>query len=281
MDKQTLVHPGTTDPTYMARRRGIADMSIGWMPGDPIPDIDYTKDEDRVWTEVSAALRLVHHLHAAREFLTGAENLDLPEDRVPQLADLSRRLDRLSGFRIRPVPGLVPARTFYGSLSDLTFMSTQYVRHPSAPLYTPEPDVIHEVVGHINLIANPVFADLHYLAGKASRRCTTDASLEFFSRVFWFTLEFGVVDQEGDLRAYGAGLASSIGELRTFRSAEIRPFDVAQMGTLDYDINRYQPVLYSVPSIDWLHRELGGFFENFGTEMYEEIYAPSLTSLTT
>jgi len=172
-------------------------------------------------------------------------------------------------------------RTFYGSLADLTFMSTQYVRHPVSPLYTPEPDVIHEIVGHINMIANPVFADLHYLAGRASLRCTTEESLEFFSRVFWFTLEFGVVEEDGDLRAYGAGLASSIGELEQFHNAEIREFDISQMGALDYDISRYQPVLFSVPSIEWLHSELGAFFEGYSTEVFQERYASSLTSATT
>jgi len=281
MDERTSPRSATRDSAYRARRQHIADRSIGWLPGDPIPLIEYTEEENRVWTEVSTALRLAHHIHAATEFLSGAEDLNLPDDRVPQLAELCRRLDKLSGFRIRPVPGLVPTRTFYGALADLTFMSTQYVRHPGAPLYTPEPDVIHEVVGHINLIANPVFADLHYLAGKASRRCTTAESLEFFSRVFWFTLEFGVVHQSGGIRAYGAGLASSIGELQAFRNAEIRPFDIAAMGTLDYDINKYQPVLFSVPSIEWLHRELGEFFENFGTEMYDDLYARALTPSAT
>ena len=278
MDDQVSMHPGMSDPSYRVRRQQIADLSIGWLPGDPIPRIAYTEAEDRVWAQLSATLRVAHHAHAAREFLDGADNLDLPDNHVPQLADVCRRLDNLSGFRVRPVPGLVPMRTFYGSLADLTFMSTQYVRHPVAPTYTPEPDVIHELVGHINLIANPIFAELHYLAGRASRRCTTDASLEFFSRVFWFTLEFGVVVEDGDLKAYGAGLASSIGELDQFRTAEIRPFDIAEMGTLGYDIDHYQSVLFSVPSIEWLRRKLGGFFDSYSTEAYEDYWSPRLTA---
>ncbi len=280
MTQTQLAHPGMNDPAYRARRQSIADMSINWRPGDPIPNVDYTEAEHHVWSEVMAALQSAHQDHASREFRVGAESLALPTDQVPQLADVCRRLDLLSGFRIRPVPGLVPMRTFYGSLADLTFMSTQYVRHPVSPLYTPEPDVIHEIVGHINLIANPVFADLHYLAGRASLRCSTEESLEFFSRVFWFTLEFGVVEQDGDLRAYGAGLTSSIGEIQQFRNAEIRPFDISQMGALRYNISRYQPVLFSVPSIEWLHQELGAFFESFSTQVYQDRYAPSLTSST-
>jgi len=276
MDDDSSTHPGMTDPAYRARRQQIADLSIEWLPGDPIPTVDYNTDEDHVWSLVSASLRQAHQQHASREFLSGVDNLGLPHDRVPQLANVCRRLDALSGFRLRPVPGLVPMKAFYGSLADLTFMSTQYVRHPVTPLYTPEPDVIHELVGHINLIANPIFAELHYLAGQASRRCTTEASLEFFSRVFWFTLEFGVVNEDHDIKAYGAGLASSVGELQQFRGADIRPFDIAEMGTIDYDINRYQPVLFTVPSIGWLHDELGDFFDSYNTEVYDNLYAGRL-----
>jgi len=266
------------DPEYRARRQQIADLSIQWLPGDPIPTVHYTKQENQVWAKVSAALRSAHHAHAARAFLDGADSLELPHDQVPQLADIELRLDAISGFGLRPVPGLVPMRSFYGSLADLAFMSTQYVRHPLTPMYTPEPDVIHELVGHINLIANPIFAELHYLAGQASRRCTTEESLEFFSRVFWFTLEFGVVEHNGDLKAYGAGLASSVGEMANFRNANIRPFNIAEMGTLDYQIDHFQPILFSVPSIDWLHHELGAFFDSYSTEAYEDFWWPDFTA---
>ena len=115
------------------------------------------------------------------------------------------------------MPGLVPTRTFYGSLAERRFLSTQYVRHPSVPLYTPEPDIVHEVIGHANMLASPVFADLYELAGQASRRAESPEALEFFSRVFWFSVEFGVVWEGGELRTYGAGILSSFGELDAFR----------------------------------------------------------------
>ena len=96
--------------------------------------------------------------------------------------------------------------------------------------------MVHELVGHCNMLASPAFAELYELAGQASRRAESDAALEFFSRVFWFTFEFGVTWEDGELRTYGAGLLSSFGELDAFRSAEIRPFDMAAMGTTAYDI---------------------------------------------
>ena len=105
---------------------------------------------------------------------------------------MTGRLEWLTGFRLEPVPGLVPTRTFYGALAERRFLSTQYMRHHSVPFYTPEPDIVHELVGHANMLASPMFAALYQAAGQASRRARTDAALEFFSRVFWFTLEFGV-----------------------------------------------------------------------------------------
>lgn len=256
-------HPGINDPHYLRRRAAIADTSAAWRRGRPIPTVAYTPEEDELWAEASTRLAESHRRHAARAFREGAARLALPSERVPQLAEVSGELKELSGFSVGVVPGLVPAREFYGSLADQVFLSTQYLRHPSVPFYTPEPDVIHEAVGHLNMLANPLFAELHRLAGEASRRCRTDLAHEFFSRVFWFTLEFGVTYEDGDLKAYGAGLASSIGELEVFSNAEVRPFDIATMGTLDYDITQYQPVLFAVESMDRLADELGHFFSTF------------------
>jgi len=113
------------------------------------------------------------------------------------------------------------------------------------------------------MLARPLFADLYERAGKASVRATSDAALEFFSRVFWFTLEFGVVEEGGELRAYGAGLLSSYGEIEVFRQAEIRPFDLAEMGRRQYDITRYQPVLFAAPSLEFVSDRLGRFFDHY------------------
>ena len=156
------------------------------------------------------------------------------------------------------MPGLVPTREFYGALARRTFLSTQYVRHHSVPFYTPEPDIIHEIIGHANMLASPVFADLYEAAGRASLRATSDEALEYFSRVFWFTLEFGVVVEGGQPKAYGAGLLSSFGELESFRKAELRPWDIAAMGHLSYDIAHYQPVLFQAQGLHQVTSELRG-----------------------
>jgi phenylalanine-4-hydroxylase len=202
-------HPGSSDPAYRARRARIAEVGAAYHRGDPIPDVTYTAEEDEVWRVVSTELAVKHRRYACAEYLAGAERLRLPAARVPQLREVDERVHHLTGFHIDPVPGLVPTRTFYGSLAARTFLSTQYIRHHSVPFYTPEPDVIHEIIGHANMLVSPVFADLYQVAGQASLRATTDASLDAFSRVFWFTLEFGVVHEDGALKAYGAGLLSA------------------------------------------------------------------------
>ena len=253
-------HPGFSDPDYRARRAAIAEVGRLHRPGQPIADVEYTAEEDEVWRIVSAELGRKHRRYAAAAYLDGARAVTLPTDRVPQLREVDARVHGLTGFHIEPVPGLVPTRQFYGALAGRTFLSTQYIRHHSVPFYTPEPDIVHEIVGHANMLGNPVFADLYEAAGHASVRAATDEALERFSKVFWFTLEFGVVWEDGELKAYGAGLLSSYGEIEEFRSAEIRPWDLDQMGTLDYDITRYQPVLFAAPSFGAMVEDLGAWF---------------------
>jgi phenylalanine-4-hydroxylase len=256
-------HPGFSDPEYRARRERIAAVGAAYRPGDPIPDVAYTREEDEVWRIVSSELAVKHYARACRAYLTAGGRLSLPDERVPQLRELDERVHGLTGFHLRPVPGLVPTRQFYGALADRTFLSTQYVRHHSVPFYTPEPDLVHEIIGHANMLASDSLAALYAEAGAASLRSSSPEALEFFSRVFWFTLEFGVVEECGDLKAYGAGLLSSYGELDVFRQADIRDWDILAMGTRDYDITHYQPVLFAARSYERLLHDLGGFFRSY------------------
>jgi phenylalanine-4-hydroxylase len=264
-------HPGFSDAEYRARRAAIAEVATTYVSGRPIPLVAYAPEEHALWAQVSRELRAKHERYACAEYLAATDRLALPADRVPQLGQVTGRLEWLTGFRLEPVPGLVPTRTFYSALAERRFLSTQYIRHHSVPFYTPEPDVVHELVGHANMLASPMFAALYQAAGCASRRARTDAALEFFSRVFWFTLEFGVVWEREELRAYGAGLLSSFGELEVFRNAETRPLDVVAMGTLDYDITQYQPVLFAAGTFNEMVDVVGAFFESFDDETAEKL----------
>jgi phenylalanine-4-hydroxylase len=264
-------HPGFSDPDYRARRAAIAAVGESYESGTPIPDVVYTTEEDGVWRTVSTELAEKHRRHACREYVDAASRLHLPAERVPQLREVTERVGALTGFSIEPVPGLVPTRTFYGALARRTFLSTQYIRHHSVPFYTPEPDIVHEIVGHANMLASPVFADLYEEAGQASLRAESDEALEFFSRVFWFTLEFGVLREDGEVKAYGAGLLSSYGEIEVFGQAEMRPWDVVAMGTTAYDITAYQPLLFEAASFGHMVDSLGELFRTYDEDAYTRL----------
>jgi phenylalanine-4-hydroxylase len=253
-------HPGENDPEYRRRRNEIAAVSQAWEPGQPVPRIDYTETEHEVWRTVCEHLGPLHSRYACRAFNDAVGALDLPRDRVPQLDEVTSGLQALTGFSYVPAPGIVPLEEFYGSLADGVFHSTQYLRHHAAPLYTPEPDLLHEVMGHGNLLADSSVAEVNRLAGAAARRVTTAEALQVVADVFWFTVEFGVLWEEGSLKAYGAGILSSYGEIEEFGSMEIRPLDFAAMATIDYDITHYQPVLFAADSFGHMVDEVGAFF---------------------
>ncbi len=253
-------HPGVNDPEYLRRRGDIAKAAMQWTEGTPAPTIDYSDSEHEVWRIVCRELQVKHRKYAHSSYLEAWEKVQLPTDRVPQLEEVSAAVKPLTGFHFHPAPGLVPLQQFYGSLADHVFHSTQYLRHASAPLYTPEPDLIHEIIGHGVSLGGPIMADLHRLTGEAARRLETREALDFMAKVFWFTAEFGVIVENGELKAYGAGLLSSYGEIEEFRGSDIRPIDFLEMGTAEYDITNYQPVLYRAESVDHLMETVGGFF---------------------
>jgi phenylalanine-4-hydroxylase len=272
-------HPGAGDPDYRDRRNEIAALALAWEPGTPVPQVRYSEAEQEVWRTVCRELAPKHERLAIREFLEAKERLQLPSDGVPSLDLVSDRLRPLTGFHYAPAAGLVPLREFYGSLADRLFHSTQYVRHPALPLYTPEPDIIHEVIGHGHLLATPTFSELHRLTGEATNRLRDEENVRFLSRVFWFTVEFGVVVEDGELRAYGAGILSSYGEIDEFRAMEHRPLDLVEMGTAYYDITHYQPLLYRAESLDEVREVVGGFFASCTDESIAALRERATTAI--
>jgi phenylalanine-4-hydroxylase len=265
-------HPGAGDPVYRRRRGEIAAAALAWRPGEPAPVIDYSPAEQAVWRTVRRELAPLHERYAVAEYRAALATVALPADRIPGLDEVGARLREAgSAWRYVPAAGLVALRTFYEALGERVFHSTQYVRHGAMPLYTPEPDIVHEVIGHGHLLATPTFGELHRRAGHAAARLRSEDSLRFLSRVFWFTLEFGVVVEDGALHAYGAGILSSYGEMGEFRSMTLRPLDLREMGTAEYDITRYQPVLYRAESIAEIEAVVGTFFDTCTDESIEEL----------
>lgn len=244
---------------HLRRRDEIAALAAG--PAATPRRIEYSEVEHDVWRTVGRTLTPLWDRFAAPELLAARERLALPTDRIPQLFEVDAWLTELTDFGFRAVPGLVPIDEFFGALADRRFLSTQYVRWEGSPLYTPEPDVIHEVVGHAHCLACPQLAELHVLAGLAITRAESATTRQVLADVFWFSAEFGVITTPHGPSAYGAGLLSSCGELAWFAEhAETRPLDVVAMATLPYDIDHYQPVLFAADSLDHVLDTVGGFF---------------------
>lgn len=241
-------HPGFRDPTYRERRNAIARIALDYQPGTPVPLAPYSDDEQAVWRTVWGSLAPLHRDRVCREILDLQEVAPLPHDEIPQLGALNPKLYASSGFRMEPVAGLVSARTFIRYLGRRVFLSTQYIRHHSQPFYTPEPDVIHELVGHAATLVHPGIAELNRLLGDAAE-VADDQEMIRLERVYWYTLEFGLVREGDAIKAFGAGLLSSVGELSAFdRNAELKDWDLDVIAGTPYDPTRYQAVLFVAPS---------------------------------
>jgi len=254
-------HPGFRDPVYRRRRNEIARLALDYRPGDPPPVVVYTDAEHSVWRTVWEHLAPLHASNAVSEWRQGAAELDLDQRSIPQLAEVNEELVRSPGIEMLPVAGLISARGFLCSLGRGVFLSTQYIRHHSMPLYTPEPDVVHELVGHATSFFRPEIVRLTRLFGEAALDAD-EATLKELERVYWYTLEFGVAREGSDVKAYGAGLLSSFGELGAFESqSRLEPFDIAEIARTAYDPTSYQKVLFVAPSFAEMEKRVGGWLE--------------------
>jgi phenylalanine-4-hydroxylase len=252
-------HPGAGDPEYRAHRTMIARAALDYVPGSAPAYIEYTEQEHDIWRLVSLELAPLHEQHACTQYLDAVSSLKLPTDRIPQLTEVSAALDQLTGFRFAPAAGLEEAHKFYGALTDRLFHATQYIRHRSTPRFSSEPDMIHEIVGHGGALASAEWADVYQLVGQTIRRLTSAEAVELVSRVFWFTLECGLVREGREMKIFGASLLSSCGEMEQFSRAEIRPLDVRAMAAQDYRADAYQPVLFCADSFDHMEDFLVDF----------------------
>lgn len=248
-------HPGFRDPIYRARRNAIARLAIEHRDGTPPPFVAYTEQEHAVWRTVWDHLAPLHAARAVAEWRAAADCLQLDRTWVPQLAEVNE-LTRHPGIEMQPVAGLISAKGFLTALGHGVFRCTQYMRHHSMPLYTPEPDVVHELVGHATSFMAPEIVHLSRAFGEVALRADPSA-LQQLERLYWYTLEFGVALEDGEVKAYGAGLLSSYGELGELdRRAQLLAFDLDAMAQTAYDPTAYQSQLFVAPSFSQMVGEL-------------------------
>lgn len=244
-------HPGEGDPTYIARRTALSSLvaSVDQL-GNSLPAVQYTAEETRVWGAVMDRLSGLHETLAASTYLEGFRRLGMSAARPPAPGALARELNEQTGFGLVLTDGLLDARVFLTHLGNRRQPCTVYLRHGSRPDYTPEPDLVHEAVGHAPMLTDVNAARLNEVIGQAAAHASP-RQLQALLRIYWFTLEFGLVEERSGLRAYGAGLLSSFGELpHGFSDAvERRPFHLGEIIEQDYFHDRMQDVLFVAPSL--------------------------------
>jgi len=254
-------HPGFRDIQYRERRDTIARIAQNHRAGDPVPEAPYTAEEHGVWRTILETLTPLHSELVCAPLNEVQTVMDLDTQQIPQLRAVNDILRTTTGWSMEPVAGLVTPRIFLERLGEDIFLSTQYIRHHSRPLYTPEPDVVHELVGHAASLLHPGIVSLSRAFGRVAKQAD-DAVMEQLIRVYWYTLEFGAVEENGAVKAYGAGLMSSAGELTRFvHEAELRAWDIERIARTSFDPTDYQPQVYVAPSFDQMVGDLSAWLE--------------------
>ncbi len=217
-------------------------------------DANYTPDDHAAWRALFEAQWPHLERVASSLWLDGAQAIGLRAERLPRLTEINARLQALTGWRSRGVPGYVSARPFFACIAQRTFPTTVVIRPKDALGYIPEPDIFHDVFGHVPLHAVSAFASFLQQWGRASLRAS-DEDTTRLARLFWFTVEFGLIREGGDLKIYGAGIISSPDESRhvlTSPAVERRPFDWREVVETPFEIDHEQPILFVLDSFEQL-----------------------------
>src|SRR5687767_12057504 len=261
-------HPGLGDAGYVQRRTELFALCRQHrldQLGPPL--IDYTAEETRIWREVTPKLHELHLQHACSIYLEAKNTLGISSREIPQLRALSDRLHRETRMHLVPAEGPLAYRTFYGYIAERGFPVTQFIRHGSHPEFTPEPDMIHDCLGHVPPLMNQDYAELLTLIGKAVATTDKGEQVLALKRFSWFSIEFGLIEEHGETKVFGAGILSSTGEIPHSlfsKEATRRPFVTDTVIATDYDPSYMQKDFFIAPSFQFLRRELEALVRRFG-----------------
>jgi phenylalanine-4-hydroxylase len=231
----------------------------------------YTAEEHATWDTLFARQAKMLPGRASQAFLKGLDVLRLSESGIPNFEELSERLMKLTGWQVVAVPGLVPDDVFFDHMANRRFVAGNFIRRPDQLDYLQEPDVFHDVFGHVPMLADPVFADYLEAYGRGGVRAMELGALKQLGRLYWYTVEFGLVQEAEGLRIYGAGIVSSSAESR-FALDDPSPnrigFDLKRVMRTEYRIDDFQQNYFVIPSFDELLRVT---IETDFAPLYEEI----------
>lgn len=219
---------------------------------------DYSAEDHATWDKLFQRQSAMLPGRAAPEFLAGLDILRLSRPGIPDFEELSDRLGKATGWQVVAVPGLVPDAIFFEHLANRRFVAGRFIRRPDQLDYLQEPDVFHDVFGHVPMLADPVFADYMQAYGEGGLRSLRFGSLDKLARLYWYTVEFGLIRREEGLRIYGAGIVSSRGESH-FALEDASPnrigFDLERVMRTPYRIDDYQQTYFVIDSFEQLLRQ--------------------------
>jgi phenylalanine-4-hydroxylase len=218
----------------------------------------YTYEQHSVWAELVGQMLPELEKHAARAYLEGFEIIGLKRDRLPDLAAISARLAPRTGWTSTPVSGFLPAPAFFEMLASRLFPTTTWLRSKDSLEYTPEPDIFHDVFGHVPMHAHPVFADFLARYGRVCAGINDAGVLEKLGRLFWYTVEFGLIRERGEIKVYGSGLISSHGECRNVMEGNcaVHDFSLDEVLHTPVKVDELHKLLFAVSSFDQIYEAM-------------------------
>ncbi|APJ05101.1 phenylalanine 4-monooxygenase [Silvanigrella aquatica] len=244
----------------------IPSSSVEGTIGSKIMAPVYSQDQHLTWKKMYEKQQELIQSHLCKEYMEGIQYLQFPLDRVPLLARSSEALKKCTDWQIIRVEGLVSPVNFFALLANKLFPCTDFIRHMDEIDYTPAPDTFHDQIGHLPMITNKRFAEFFNLFGIAGSRAKTEEEVMWFNRIYWFTVEFGLINETTHweekrdpalTRIYGAGIASSCGEILYSLSDKVtkHSFDIERITNTEFDIHHMQDQLFEIESFDELETE--------------------------
>jgi len=230
---------------------------------DPDTDVEFSEQQHEIWRTLFARQQPHVRQHACREYLEGARNLDLQPDQIPSVKWLNERITPLTGWRtIRTRVRYSDAVQWYNHFARREFLVTDYVRSPEELDFTPEPDMFHDVFGHLPYFTLKEYVEIQEMFAPAFHKATSEEQRENVKRLAWFSTEFGLLRQDGDLKVFGTGLISSKGEMEHVLSGKtpLLPFKVETIVNFDKAIWSFNEQLFYFDSLSGLKQELNRYF---------------------
>ncbi|CAG9334213.1 unnamed protein product [Blepharisma stoltei] len=255
VEKLEISYPGSDDVDYMSWLRSVRNYSTS--VNSEVPDVFYPDQANKTWSLLYARLRELHYLYACDEHksnLKDLENLGVyTGEKIPQLSQINNWLSSKTGFKLIPVGGIINARSFLYGLAYRVFLSTRYIRHISVPFYSPEPDIVHELMGHVPLFGNEELAEFSQEIGKKSLGAS-DADIEKLAKIYFYSIEFGIV---GD-KILGAGILGSCKEIVHVKEdkCDFIGWDTKKILSMDFTLSSYQPAYYKTENLSEIKKSV-------------------------